>query len=64
MLEATREEPTPLQAEVFLGVVFVGMIGLTGTGEAVVLPPLATQILWIKWPSGHTRSHLPRSWYR
>jgi magnesium-transporting ATPase (P-type) len=32
---------------VFLGVVFAGVIGLTGTGEAVVLPLLATQILWI-----------------
>jgi P-type Ca2+ transporter type 2C len=32
---------------VFLGVVFAGAIGLTGTGEAVVLPLLATQILWI-----------------
>jgi Ca2+-transporting ATPase len=28
-------------------VVFAGVIGLTGTGEAVVLPLLATQILWI-----------------
>ena len=32
---------------VFLGVVFAGAIGLTGSGEAVVLPLLATQILWI-----------------
>jgi len=32
---------------VFLGVVFAGTIGLSGTGEAVVLPLLATQILWI-----------------
>ena len=32
---------------VFLGVVFAGSIGLTGAGEAVVLPLLATQILWI-----------------
>jgi magnesium-transporting ATPase (P-type) len=32
---------------VFLGVVFAGVIGLTGTSEAVVLPLLATQILWI-----------------
>ena len=32
---------------VFLGVVFAGVIGLTGTAEAVVLPLLATQILWI-----------------
>jgi P-type Ca2+ transporter type 2C len=32
---------------VFLGVIFAGVIGLTGTGEAVVLPLLATQILWI-----------------
>jgi P-type Ca2+ transporter type 2C len=32
---------------VFLGVVLAGMIGLTGSGEAVVLPLLATQILWI-----------------
>ena len=32
---------------VFLGVVLAGVIGLTGTGEAVVLPLLATQILWI-----------------
>ena len=31
---------------VFLGVVFAGVIGLTGAG-AVVLPLLATQILWI-----------------
>ena len=32
---------------VFLGVVLAGVIGLTGTGEALVLPLLATQILWI-----------------
>jgi magnesium-transporting ATPase (P-type) len=32
---------------VFLGVVFAGTIGLTSGGEAVVLPLLATQILWI-----------------
>jgi magnesium-transporting ATPase (P-type) len=32
---------------VFLGVVLAGLIGLTGSGEAVVLPLLATQILWI-----------------
>ena len=32
---------------VFLGVVGAGLIGLTGNGEAVVLPLLATQILWI-----------------
>ncbi len=32
---------------VFLGVVGAGVIGLTGAGEAVVLPLLATQILWI-----------------
>jgi calcium-translocating P-type ATPase len=32
---------------VFLGVVLAGVIGLTGRGEAVVLPLLATQILWI-----------------
>jgi calcium-translocating P-type ATPase len=32
---------------VFFGVVLAGMIGLTGSGEAVVLPLLATQILWI-----------------
>jgi magnesium-transporting ATPase (P-type) len=32
---------------VFVGVVGAGMIGLTGQGEAVVLPLLATQILWI-----------------
>jgi magnesium-transporting ATPase (P-type) len=34
---------------VFLGVAFAGWLGLTGeaTGEAVVLPLLATQILWI-----------------
>ena len=32
---------------VFLGVVLAGVIGLSGTGEAVVLPLLATQILWI-----------------
>jgi magnesium-transporting ATPase (P-type) len=32
---------------VFLGVVLAGVIGLTGNGEAVVLPLLATQILWI-----------------
>lgn len=32
---------------VFLGVVFAGVIGLTGGDEAVVLPLLATQILWI-----------------
>jgi len=32
---------------VFLGVVGAGVIGLTGSGDAVVLPLLATQILWI-----------------
>jgi calcium-translocating P-type ATPase len=32
---------------VFLGVVLAGVIGLAGSGEAVVLPLLATQILWI-----------------
>jgi magnesium-transporting ATPase (P-type) len=33
---------------VFLGVVFAGFIGITGaTAEAVVVPLLATQILWI-----------------
>ena len=32
---------------VFLGVVLAGVIGLTGGSEAVVLPLLATQILWI-----------------
>lgn len=32
---------------VFFGVVLASVIGLTGTGEAVVLPLLATQILWI-----------------
>ena len=32
---------------VFAGVVLAGRLGLTGTGEAVVLPLLATQILWI-----------------
>ncbi len=32
---------------VFLGVVGAGVIGLSGAGGAVVLPLLATQILWI-----------------
>jgi len=32
---------------VFLGVVGAGLIGLTGSGEGLVLPLLATQILWI-----------------
>ncbi len=32
---------------VFLGVVGAGFIGLAGSGQAVVLPLLATQILWI-----------------
>ncbi|MEP7314974.1 MAG: cation-translocating P-type ATPase, partial [Pseudomonadota bacterium] len=32
---------------VFLGVVGAGVFGLTGSGEAVVLPLLATQLLWI-----------------
>jgi magnesium-transporting ATPase (P-type) len=32
---------------VFFGVVLAGVIGLSGNGEAVVLPLLATQILWI-----------------
>jgi Ca2+-transporting ATPase len=32
---------------VFLGVVLAGVLGLSGHGEAVVLPLLATQILWI-----------------
>ncbi len=41
---------------VFLGVVGASVIGLTGAGEAVVLPLLATQILWINlltdsWPA-------------
>jgi P-type Ca2+ transporter type 2C len=32
---------------VFFGVVLAGMIGLSASGEAVILPLLATQILWI-----------------
>jgi P-type Ca2+ transporter type 2C len=32
---------------VFLGVIGADVIGLTGAGEAVVVPLLATQILWI-----------------
>ena len=32
---------------VFFGAVLAGVIGLTGGGEALVLPLLATQILWI-----------------
>jgi magnesium-transporting ATPase (P-type) len=32
---------------VFLGVVLAGTIGLTGNGDGLVLPLLATQILWI-----------------
>ena len=32
---------------VFLGVVGASVIGLAGSGEALVLPLLATQILWI-----------------
>jgi magnesium-transporting ATPase (P-type) len=32
---------------VFFGVVLSGVIGLSGTGESIVLPLLATQILWI-----------------
>jgi magnesium-transporting ATPase (P-type) len=32
---------------VFFGVLLAGVIGLTGSGEAIVLPLLATQILWI-----------------
>ena len=32
---------------VFLGVVLAGVVGLSGDGETVVLPLLATQILWI-----------------
>ena len=32
---------------VFLGVVGAGVIGLKGAGDAVVLPLLATQLLWI-----------------
>ena len=32
---------------VFLGVVGAGVIGLQGTGAAVVMPLLATQLLWI-----------------
>jgi len=31
----------------FLGVVFAGVIGLDETGEAIAVPLLATQILWI-----------------
>ena len=41
---------------VFLGVVGASVIGLTAGGEAVVLPLLATQILWLNlitdsWPA-------------
>jgi len=41
---------------IFLGVVGAGVIGLQGGGEAVVLPLLATQMLWINlltdsWPA-------------
>jgi magnesium-transporting ATPase (P-type) len=41
---------------IFLGVVGAGVIGLKGGGEALVLPLLATQILWINlltdsWPA-------------
>jgi Ca2+-transporting ATPase len=32
---------------VFFGVILAGVIGLSGSGESVVLPLLATQILWI-----------------
>jgi len=33
---------------VFLGVVFSGVLGLTGaSADAIALPLLATQILWI-----------------
>ena len=32
---------------VFLGVIGAGVIGLRGSGDAVVLPLLATQLLWI-----------------
>jgi magnesium-transporting ATPase (P-type) len=32
---------------VFFGVVLSGVIGLSGAGESIVLPLLATQILWI-----------------
>jgi magnesium-transporting ATPase (P-type) len=32
---------------VFFGVVLAGVIGLSGSGESIVLPLLATQILWI-----------------
>jgi Ca2+-transporting ATPase len=32
---------------VFFGVILAGVIGLSGSGEAVILPLLATQILWI-----------------
>ena len=32
---------------VFLGVIGAGIIGLKGAGDAVVLPLLATQLLWI-----------------
>src|SRR6185437_13075246 len=31
----------------FLGVVFAGTLGLKDTGEAIAVPLLATQILWI-----------------
>ena len=31
----------------FFGVIFAGFLGLTGHGEAMVVPLLATQILWI-----------------
>jgi magnesium-transporting ATPase (P-type) len=32
---------------VFMGVVLAGMLGLSGAGDGLVLPLLATQILWI-----------------
>lgn len=32
---------------VFFGVFFAGFIGITGSGEGIVVPLLATQILWV-----------------
>ncbi len=32
---------------VLVGVVGAGVLGLSGHGEALVIPPLATQILWV-----------------
>ena len=42
----------------FFGVVFAGALGLEDTGEAIAVPLLATQILWINLLTARLRSRL------